>query len=69
MARLFRSLGHICGIGGAVLGIGTVSRFIPLGLVRIFPAASMLGHWRVSGPLSLWLIGLGLLLVRFGHGK
>jgi len=69
MVWKLRALGHLCGVGGTVLGINTVSRLLALGLVRLFPAASMLGHWRVSGPLSLWLIGLGLLLVRVGQGK
>ena len=67
--RLFRTFGHLCGIGGAFVGANTVARIVPLGLVRIFPAASLLGHARVTGPLSLWLIGLGFLLVRFGQGR
>lgn len=69
MDRLFRALGHFCGIGGAVTGIAAISRMASLSFMRVFPATSILGHSRVTGPLSLWLLGLGLLLVRFRQGR
>lgn len=69
MGKVLRTLGHFCGVSGAVVGVGALARWVPLGFLRIVPAASFFGHARVTGPLSLWLIGLGLLLVRFGDGK
>jgi hypothetical protein len=69
MGKVLRTLGHLCGVSGAVVGVGAVARLAPLSFLRILPAASLFSHGRVAGSLSLWLIGLGLLLVRFGDGN
>lgn len=69
MKRLLRMFGHCCGVTGTVLGFGTIARFLPAGIARIFPALLGFSHFRATGSLSLWLIGLGMLLVQFGRGE
>ena len=69
MARLYWLLGHGSGIVGAILAVGLIGRMVPLGLLRLTPYAASVTHLKVGGPLSISLIGLGMLLVGGDKGK
>ncbi|HEY1506495.1 MAG TPA: hypothetical protein VGF92_19485 [Stellaceae bacterium] len=63
MYRLIQLLGHGAGFAGVMIGIGSLLRLVPAGLLRFLPYTHDLTRAAIGGPLSVALLGLAALLL------
>jgi hypothetical protein len=63
MHRLVQLLGHGVGLAGVMIGIGSLLRFVPAGLLRFLPYTHDLTQAGIGGPLSIALLGLAALML------
>ena len=63
MHRLVQLLGHGAGFAGVMIGIGSILRFAPAGLLRFLPFTNDLTQASIGGPLSVALLGLAALIL------
>lgn len=68
MRTLFHLLGHGAGFAGVFIGIGSILRAIPLGLLRFLPYTHGITALGTGGPLSLALVGIAALILGGGNG-
>ena len=63
MQTLVRLLGHGAGFAGVMIGIGSLLRFVPVGLLRFLPYTHDLTQASIGGPLSIALLALAALIL------
>ena len=63
MQLLVRLLGHGTGFAGVMIGIGSLLRFAPAGLLRFLPYTHDLTQAGIGGPLSIALVALAALIL------
>jgi hypothetical protein len=63
MHRLVPLLGHGAGFAGVMIGIGSLLRLVPAGLLRFLPYTHDLTQAGTGGPLSIALLGLAALIL------
>ncbi|HEY3920043.1 MAG TPA: hypothetical protein VGL83_19785 [Stellaceae bacterium] len=63
MRTILHLLGHGAGFTGVMIGIGSIIRAIPFGLLRFIPYTHGVTSLWIGGPLSVALVAIAAIIL------